>query len=86
MLAALRGDLLPWLEINAPISDQPRQRMEDDPRQHRFTLVFDREAYSPEFFAEMKQRRIAILTCHKHPGQDWPATEARRLHGAVGGR
>ena len=75
MLAALRGDLVPWLEINAPLSDQLRQRMEEDPRQHRFTLVFDREAYSPEFFAEMKQRRIAILSYHKHPGQDWPATE-----------
>ena len=34
--------------------------------------MFDREAYSLEFFAEMKQRRIAILTYHKHPGQDWP--------------
>ena len=39
-----------------------RRRMKDDPRQHRFTLVFDREAYSPEFFAEMKQRRIAVLS------------------------
>ena len=75
LLATLRGDLVPWLEINAPASDQLRRRMKDDPRQHRFTLVFDREAYSPEFFAEMKQRRIAILSYHKHPGEDWPATE-----------
>ena len=75
LLATLRDDLVPWLEINAPVPDPLRQRMEDDQRQHRFTLVFDREAYSPEFFAEMKQRRIAILSYHKHPGEDWPATE-----------
>jgi hypothetical protein len=49
--------------------------MRDDPRQHRFTLVFDREAYSPEFFAEMKSRRIAILSYHKYPGEPWRVEE-----------
>ena len=28
-----------------------------------------------EFFAEMKQRQIAILSYHKYPGEDWPASE-----------
>src|SRR5437588_1830332 len=45
------------------------------PRQHRFTLVFDREAYSPEFFAAMRLQHIAILTYHKYPGGDWPVEE-----------
>jgi hypothetical protein len=62
LLATLRDDLVPWLETNAPASGQLQQRLRDDPRQHRFTLVFDREGYSPEFFAEMKLRRIAILS------------------------
>ncbi len=75
LLATLRRDLVPWLETNAPASEELQQRMRDDPRQHRFTLVFDREAYSPEFFAEMKTRRIAILTYHKYPGEDWPMEE-----------
>ncbi len=75
LLATLRNDLVPWLETNAPVSDELQQRMRDDPRQHRFTLVFDREAYSPEFFAEMKLRRIAILSYHKYPGEDWPVEE-----------
>jgi hypothetical protein len=35
--------------------------MQDDPHPHRFTLVLDREGYSPEFFSQMKQRRIARL-------------------------
>jgi hypothetical protein len=48
--------------------------MEENPRQHRFTLVFDREAYSPELFAEMQSQRIVVLTYHKYPGEDWPQT------------
>ena len=39
------------------------------------TLVFDREAYSPEFFAAMRLQHIAILTYHKYPGGDWPVEE-----------
>ena len=77
LLATLRHDLVPWLETHAPASAELQQRLRADPLQHRFTLVFDREGYSPEFFREMKQRRIAILSYHKFPGQDWPAEEFR---------
>src|SRR5208337_4553049 len=31
--------------------------------------------YSPDFFAQLKAQRIAILTYHKFPGQKWPAAE-----------
>ena len=72
LLATLRTDLVPFLETHAPVSEGLRQRMQQDPLQHRFTLVFDREAYSPDFFREMKDQRIAILTYHKFPGEDWP--------------
>src|SRR2546428_473124 len=75
LLATLRDDLVPWLETNAPASVELQQRMHDDPLQHRFTLVFDREGYSPAFFREMKQRRIALLSYHKYPGDAWPAEE-----------
>ena len=50
-------------------------RFEDDPSLHRFTVVFDREGYSPIFLAAMKKKRIACLTYHKHPGEDWPRQE-----------
>jgi len=72
LLATLRADLVPFLETHAPVSEALKQRMQEDPWQHRFTLVFDREAYSPDFFREMKDKRIAILTYHKFPGEDWP--------------
>ena len=75
LLATRRDDLVPWLETNAPASAELPQRMQEDSLQHRFTLVFDREGYSPEFFREMKQRRIAILSYHKFAGEDWPVEE-----------
>jgi hypothetical protein len=73
--ATLRHDLVPWLEINAPASAELQQRLQEDSHQHRFTLVFDREGYSPEFFSEMKQRRSAGLSYHKFPGEAWPFAE-----------
>jgi hypothetical protein len=75
LLATLRDDLVPWLETNAPASPELQQRMQADLLQHRFTLVFDREGYSPEFFRQMKQRRIAVLSYHKFPGDAWPVEE-----------
>ncbi|MGH8018647.1 MAG: putative transposase [Opitutaceae bacterium] len=41
----------------------------------RLTLIFDREGYSPAFFADMKDLNIAILCHHKFPGADWPREE-----------
>jgi hypothetical protein len=51
---------VPWLEQLAPKTVE--QRLAEDPRAHWFTLVFDREGYSPELFAELFDKRIAILT------------------------
>lgn len=63
------------LATNAPASGQLQPCLRDDPRQHRFTLRFEREGYSPEFFAARKLQRIAMLSYHKYPGQDWPVEE-----------
>jgi len=65
LVQALRDDVLPWLQANAPLSDQQQRRMEADPHLPRFTLIFDREGYSPELFAELDQQRIAALTYHR---------------------
>jgi hypothetical protein len=72
LVAALRDDLTPWLEANAPISEEHRQRMAADPRTPRFTLIFDREGYSPELSLELQKKRIAVLTYHRYPKEDWP--------------
>ncbi len=76
LVQALRGDVLPWLEANVPLSAEHQQRMAADPREPRFTVIFDREGYSPDLFLELQQQRIAALTYHRYPeGEDWRADE-----------
>ena len=75
LLATLRQDLVPWLEANVEIPKPHLDLMAADPSQPWFTIIFDREGYSPDFFAEMAAKRIAILSYHKYPGPDWPVEE-----------
>ena len=52
------------------------EELKADRYRARFVIVFDREGYSPEFFKEMWQtHRIACITYHKYPKDDWPTTE-----------
>ena len=76
LVQAMRGDVLPWLEANVPVTDEHRQRMAADPRVPRFTVIFDREGYSPDLFRELQPQRIAALTYHRYPdGEDWREEE-----------
>jgi hypothetical protein len=76
LVQALRGDVLPWLEEQVQLSAEHQQRIAADPRVPRFTVVFDREGYSPDLFLELQQRQIAALTYHRYPdGEDWRAEE-----------
>ena len=52
--------------------------MEADPRVPRFTVIFDREGYSPDLFQKLQEKRIAVLTYHRYPGEDWPLQEFRQ--------
>lgn len=70
----LEADIVPRLLTDIP--GQPAAEILDaDPLRHRFTLVFDREGYSPDLFERLKAQRIAILTYHRHPGPDWAQDE-----------
>jgi hypothetical protein len=76
LVQAIRGDVLPWLEANVPLSAEHQERMAADPWVPRFTLIYDREAYSPDLFMELRKERIAALTYHRYPdGEDWRAEE-----------
>ena len=75
LVQALRDDMVPWLEAHAPISAEHQQRMDHDPLTPRFTIVFDREGYSPDLFEELQPRRIAVLSYHRYPGEDWREEE-----------
>lgn len=74
MLTVLRQSILPRLKEEIPGQPSPRQ-LEADPYLSRFTIVCDRAVYSPEFFAEAKAERIAVITYHKFPGPAWAAEE-----------
>jgi hypothetical protein len=70
----LETDIVPRLLSDIP--NQPTtETLTADPHLHRFTLIFDREGYSPALFERLKAQRIAILTYHKHPGPDWEKNE-----------
>ena len=81
LIQVVEQEIVPRLEQRLPAQLQC-QAPEDDPLHHRFTIVFDREGYSPDFFQRMKGKRIACLTYHKFPGEPWPeeAFFATRVH------
>jgi prepilin-type processing-associated H-X9-DG protein len=72
MLEALRNDIVPRLLQEVPGQPSAKE-LEDDPCLVRFTIIFDREGYSPAFFKEMWETySIACITYHKFPKDDWP--------------
>ena len=75
LIATLKQDVIPWVEANVAQTPEQQQRLAADPRAHWFTMVFDREGYSPELFEHLREKRIAILTYHKFPRDDWRTEE-----------
>ncbi len=75
LLEVLQSDIVPRLLKEVP--NQPTEaELEADRYRARFVILFDREGYSPKFFKEMWQtHRIACITYHKYPKDDWPAAE-----------
>ena len=74
LLKVLEEQIVPRLQAEVP--GQPTaQELAAQRWRARFTLIFDREGYSPEFFGRMWQKRIAVITDHKFPGEPWPETE-----------
>jgi hypothetical protein len=74
LIQVVEQEIVPRLEQRLPI-EADREQLEAEPLRHRFTLVFDREGYSPDFLGRMKKQRIACLTYHKFPGEDWSEEE-----------
>lgn len=74
LIKVIENELLPELEARVPAQAE-RTAASTKPYPHKFTLVFDREGYSPELMARMKAKQVACLTYHKYPGDDWLETE-----------
>ncbi len=57
LIDVLREDIIPRLLRDVP--GQPsEQQLNDDPTLHRFTMVFDREGYSPAFIGAASRRGL----------------------------
>jgi hypothetical protein len=71
LLEVLRSDIVPRLLREVP-AQPSEEELKQDPHLGRLVLVFDREGYSPEFFAEMwQEHRIGCISYHKHPRGQW---------------
>jgi transposase len=83
LLEALKSDIVPRLLKEVPGQPTAAQ-LEADRYRARFVILFDREGYSPEFFKELWQtHRIACITYHKYPKDDWPASEFAKIEAAL---
>jgi len=83
MLEAIENDVVPRL-----LSDVPAQPTKEEFAASRYLsrllLIFDREAYSPSFFRRMwQEHRIACVTYHKFPKEDWPLSEFSEVTGTM---
>jgi len=74
LIQVIENEIVPKLAKWIP--NQPsKQMLESHPLLHRFTLVFDREGYSPGFFKRLRDKKIACMTYHKFPKEDWSTDE-----------
>ncbi len=72
MLHYLRTTIIPRLLREVP-SQPSDAELAADPDRHRFVLVFDREGWSPAFFAELwRTHRIAVQTYRRGAYDAWP--------------
>ncbi len=71
LLEMLKNHIIPTLLNEMPSKYTPEE-LEADPDLPRFTIVFDREAYSPEYFQKIwDEHRIAVITYRKNVKDRW---------------
>ena len=74
LIATIKDEVLPRLEQDIP--NQPTaQELANDAHLHKYMLVVDREGYSPDFFYDLWQQRVAICTYNKNVKDQWPSDE-----------
>jgi hypothetical protein len=78
MIEVLRKEIVPRLKEDIP--NQPsEEQLAADPYLSRFTIVFDREGYSPALFKELwEKERISCQTYRKGAYENWPLDDFSR--------
>ena len=84
MIQTITIDIIPRLDQDVP--NQPNaEQLQENKYLHRYMLVFDRECYSPDFFYNLWQERIAICTYQKNVTQQWDDSEFSSYKGKLPG-
>ncbi|MBW6492789.1 MAG: hypothetical protein K0B15_16515 [Lentimicrobium sp.] len=84
MIQTINQDIIPRLDQDVP--HQPTaEQLQEDRYMHRYMLVFDRECYSPDFFYDLWQQRIAICTYKKNVDRPWDDCEFKTCQGNLPG-
>lgn len=74
LIKVLEQEIVP--RLSDELTCQPsKKQLNDDPLLPCFTLVFDREGYSPDMMLRLKQKHVACITYRKYPGEDWSTDE-----------
>lgn len=74
MIEKIKEEIIP--RLNKDVTGQPsKQELEQKPLLSKYMLVFDREGYSPEFFYDLWQDRIAACTYKKNVKDKWADEE-----------
>ena len=72
MIEMLENHIIPRLLELHTVNEDVKQKMDENPDYPLFTLVFDREAYSPALFKRIWEKyHIAVLTYRKNVKEDW---------------
>jgi hypothetical protein len=70
----IKQEIIP--RLNKDVPGQPSdEALEQNPLLLKYMLVFDREGYSPEFFYDLWQQRIAVCTYNKNVKLNWEEEE-----------
>jgi DNA-binding CsgD family transcriptional regulator len=71
---SLLKDIVP--ELLSSVPQQPTaNELDNDPRLHRFVIVFDREGATHSLLSELWKHRIGALTYRKNVKDIWPMSE-----------
>jgi len=74
MIEKIKEEIIPQLDKDVPC--QPSmEALKENPYLSRYMIVCDREIYSPEFFHDLWQKRIAVCTYKKNVKDKWPEEE-----------
>jgi hypothetical protein len=76
MIEMLENEIIPRLLELHTVSEEQQKKMDENPDYPLFTLVFDREAYSPALFKKLwEEHHIAVLTYRKNVKDNWEESD-----------